>query len=113
MVANIKKALLEFLKISEDEKVQMLMGPIMMIAPAFLVQVNGSLDFHFDDFDEILEHPLAAPFLASFSQLAEGAIGDKNDHLKPLGELTLEEDHWRYEKYSTLRTIINTLWSIF
>ena len=47
MVANIKKALLEFLKITEDEKVQMLMGPIMMIAPAFLVQVNGSLDFHF------------------------------------------------------------------
>ena len=43
MVSNIKKALLEFLQINDDEKVQMLMGPVMMLAPAFLIQVQGNL----------------------------------------------------------------------
>ena len=112
MVSNIKKALLEFLQINDDEKVQMLMGPVMMLAPAFLVQVQGNLNFEFDDIDEVLEHPLAAPFLASFSQLAEGAIGDKNDHLKPIGELAIEKDHWMYARLSTGKLLINTFYDL-
>ena len=37
MVANVKKALLEFLKINDDQQVQSLMGPIMMLAPIFMI----------------------------------------------------------------------------
>ena len=54
----------------------------MMLAPAFLIQVNANLNIVFDDEDEVMNHPMAAPFLASGTQLLEGAIGDRADILK-------------------------------
>ena len=46
----------------------------MMGAPALLFSLNGNLRLDFDDFEEIEEHPMAAPLLATFSQLFEGVM---------------------------------------
>jgi len=102
MVANIKTALLEFLKISDDMKLQMLMGPVMMLAPAFLIQVNANVNIEFDDMDEVINHPMAGPFLASGTQLMEGAIGDRADILKKIEE----SEH-------PGKDIVNTLFDLF
>ena len=45
-----------------------------MGAPAMLFQLNGNVQLDFDDFEEIEEHPMAAPILATFEQLFEGAF---------------------------------------
>ena len=44
---------------------------MIKIIPAFLFSLNGHLRLDFDDFDEIQEHPIAAPVLTTFAQLFE------------------------------------------
>ena len=51
----------------------------MMVSPAFMVGVSGSLDVTYDDFDEIKEHPMAAPALVSFADLFEGMTGKSRE----------------------------------
>jgi len=33
-----------------------------MIAPLFMMQLQGAIDVQFQDFAELVDHPLAAPF---------------------------------------------------
>jgi len=51
----------------------------MMFAPAFLFGINANVDIEFDDFEEIAEHPMAAPAMATFEQLFEGLLEDAPD----------------------------------
>ena len=46
----------------------------MMGAPLLLFQLTGNMQLEFDDFEEIEEHPMAAPVLATFAQLFEGVL---------------------------------------
>jgi len=51
----------------------------MMAAPAFIFGINGSIGIDFDDFEDIAEHPMAAPAMATFEQLFEGLMEDAPD----------------------------------
>ena len=51
----------------------------MMIAPVFIFGITGKLNIEFDDFEEISEHPMAAPGMATFEQLFEGILEDAPD----------------------------------
>ena len=42
---------------------------LIMIVPAFVFGITGKVDIEFDDFEEISEHPMAAPAMATFSEL--------------------------------------------
>lgn len=44
----------------------------MMAAPIAMMQFTGSVNIEFDSFEEIEEHPMAAPAMATFEQLFEG-----------------------------------------
>lgn len=55
------------------------MGIVMMAAPVFMLQLSANVNIQFDDYESITSHPMAAPFLASFSQLFEGTFGDKEE----------------------------------
>ena len=46
-----------------------------------MVGVSGEIDIEFDDFDEIKEHPMAAPALVNFSDLWEGMNGNSKEEL--------------------------------
>ena len=48
----------------------------MIAAPAFLFGINANMDIAFDDFEEIAEHPMAGPAMATFEQLFEGLMED-------------------------------------
>jgi hypothetical protein len=39
---------------------------MMIAAPAFIFGINADMDIEFDDFEEIAEHPMAAPAMATF-----------------------------------------------
>ena len=52
---------------------------MMMAAPAFIFGINGSIGIDFDDFEDIAEHPMAAPAMATFEQLFEGLMEDAPD----------------------------------
>jgi hypothetical protein len=39
---------------------------LMMIVPAFVFGITGKLNIEFDDFEDIAEHPMAAPAMATF-----------------------------------------------
>jgi hypothetical protein len=43
---------------------------------AFIFGINGNMSIEFDDFEEIAEHPMAAPAMATFEQLFEGMLED-------------------------------------
>ena len=58
----------------------------MMIGPMFMLGLNGNVNFKFEDFDDLRENPVAAPFMASFADLFEGMIG------KPPGEFLEDAD---------------------
>lgn len=72
LIGNLKKVFLELSK-SENEEHQMMISQAMIAAPLTMLQLNANLNIQFDDFEEIEEHPMAAPFLANFGQLFEGA----------------------------------------
>jgi len=65
LVSNLKKAILELLK-SEVEAEQEVAQKLMIAAPAFLFGINANMDIAFDDFEEIAEHPMAGPAMATF-----------------------------------------------
>ena len=46
----------------------------MIAAPAFLLGIKANMDIEFDDFEEIEEHPMAGPAMATFEQLFEGFL---------------------------------------
>jgi len=39
---------------------------MMIAAPAFIFGINADMDIEFDDFEEIADHPMAAPAMATF-----------------------------------------------
>jgi hypothetical protein len=73
LIANMKKVFMELSK-SENESHQMMIQQAMIAAPLTMLQLNANLNIQFDDFEEIENHPMAAPFLASFDQLFEGVF---------------------------------------
>ena len=73
---------MELLK-SEDEGDQRVGQSLLVVAPLFLVQLNGNMALEFDDFDDIAEQPMAAPAMATFEQLFEGFMeGDPSSFLE-------------------------------
>ena len=66
----------------------------MMGAPALMFSLTGNVRLDFDDFEEIEEHPMAAPILATFSQLFEGVMevspGDYENKVFSLDKLDPE-----------------------
>lgn len=78
LISNLKKAISEMLK-SEDEGEQQLAQKLMLVAPAFIFGINANMNIEFDDFEEIAEHPMAAPAMATFDQLFEGMLEDAPD----------------------------------
>ena len=46
-----------------------------MMGPVFMLGLSGNVNFKFDDFDEVKDHPMAAPALVSFSDLFESMLG--------------------------------------
>ena len=67
-----------------------------MASPAFMVGVSGSLDVDFDDWDEIKDHPMAAPAMVNFADLFEGMVGASREDVLALmerkGELEAARD---------------------
>jgi len=61
----LKKAIAEMLK-SENEQEQQIAQMMMLAAPAFIFGISGNVGIEFDDFEEIAEHPMAAPAMATF-----------------------------------------------
>ena len=57
-----------------------------MMAPFFMMQLQANLEIEFEDIDEVLQHPMAGPFLKSGSTLIEGMIGDREQYLKKLND---------------------------
>ena len=78
LVSNLKKAIAEMLK-SDSEEEQEVGQQLMMIAPAFIFGINANMNIEFDDFEEVAEHPMAAPAMATFEQLFEGLLEDSPD----------------------------------
>jgi hypothetical protein len=78
LISNLKKAISEMLK-SEDEGEQQLAQQLMLAAPAFIFGINANMNIEFDDFEEIAEHPMAAPAMATFEQLFEGMMEEAPD----------------------------------
>ena len=73
LVSNLKKAISEMLKSDSEEEVE-LAQKMMLVAPAFIFGINANMNIEFDDFEEIAEHPMAAPAMATFEQLFEGML---------------------------------------
>ena len=48
----------------------------MLVAPAFIFGIDANMNIEFDDFEEIAEHPMATPAMATFEQLFEGMLED-------------------------------------
>ena len=78
LVSNLKKAISEMLK-SDIEEEQELGQMLMMGAPAFIFGINANVNIDFDDFEEVAEHPMAAPAMATFEQLFEGLMEEGPD----------------------------------
>lgn len=53
-----------------------------MMGPAFALTSNSSVDFTFDDFDEVREHPHSNSFLLSLEQIIQGAFGSSVSDLQ-------------------------------
>lgn len=78
LVSNLKKAIAEMLK-SDNSEEQEVGQKLMMIAPAFIFGINANMNIEFDDFEEVAEHPMAAPAMATFEQLFEGLFEETPD----------------------------------
>ena len=73
VVSNIKDAVLELLV--DDEEEQKWQGILLSIAPVLLLQITGSVDIKFEEFEELLAHPMAAMLQASLKDMYEGNKG--------------------------------------
>jgi len=72
IVSNLKKVFMELMRNEENQEK---LGKLLMVSPATMLTLNGSLDLEFDDIEEIEAHPMAGPLMATFDQLFEGGIG--------------------------------------
>jgi len=110
LVSNLKKAISELLK-SEDEEEQMIGQQIMLIAPAFLFGITGNVAVEFEDFEEIAEHPMAAPAMATFEQLFEGLLEDAPDSFleKKLDLSECEEPESLKANFSFVNEIVDLI----
>lgn len=70
----MKAAILEKLK---DDEAKQIGSILVMIGPLFLLSVNGNVNFKFEDFDDLRENPMMAPFMVTYSDLLEGMLGTK------------------------------------
>lgn len=121
VVANIKKVILKHLeKEGDGSPIDQMVAQAMMVAgPAFMIGTKGSLEFDFDDYDEIKDHPMAGPFLASAKDLMMGLIGeDVEEILSRRAEVDEEasgdKDRFRmYYKLKNSATLLNTIVDIF
>lgn len=77
LITNIKDTILHVLRGEDGEsddgsdKIQIL----KMIAPIFMMQLSGSVDVQFQDFAELVNHPLAAPLQTNLESLIQGMTG--------------------------------------
>jgi len=76
IVSNMKRVFMEMAKSEEHAE---MVGPAMFGAPVFMLALQGKVNINFTDFEEIESHPMAAPLMATFEQLFEGAIGRSAD----------------------------------
>jgi len=51
---------------SDNGEEQEIGQKLMLIAPAFIFGINANMNIEFDDFEEVAEHPMAAPAMATF-----------------------------------------------
>lgn len=51
------------------------------VSPLILLTLNANVDLAFEDLEELKALPVMEPFLANFSQIAEGALGSDLDTL--------------------------------
>ena len=86
LLSNLRKILLDKLGSSDDQWMpQDVQAGYMLSAFVMLIQVQASLQLKFEDFEEISAHPMAAPFLASFAQIA-GAMTQGRSVEEVLGD---------------------------
>lgn len=78
LIAQLKKIIFDLLK--DSEVMESDLAPLLGgISPLILLTLNGQVDLAFDDYDEIKGLPMLEPFMANFSQLFEGALGQDVD----------------------------------
>jgi hypothetical protein len=70
LVSNLNRVLVELTK-TEDEKIKGALMAVGMFSPALMLSINANVDLEFEDFDEILNHPMAQPMLVTFEQIFE------------------------------------------
>ena len=61
-----------------------------MASPLLLFTLNGNVDLDFDDFEDIEEHPMAAPALATFGDLFEGFMETSIEEIQN-GKISLDD----------------------
>ncbi len=64
---------------SQQHGEQQLAQKLLLGAASLFFGINANLKIVFDDFEEIAEHPMAAPAMATFDQLFEGMLEDAPD----------------------------------
>lgn len=96
---------------SADEEDKELMKIAMLGSPLFLLGFSGKLDIVFNEYEEILEHPMLSKFMLSFSQVFEKLFEQKPDALakKRLdrGQIKLDENSYDYESMKNLVALID------
>ena len=84
---------------------------MMMAAPAFIFGISGNVGIEFDDFEEIAEHPMAAPAMATFEQLFEGLMeGAPDSFLNKKMDLSACEEPAEVKKQMSL---VNDMIEVF
>lgn len=80
LIAQLKKIVFDLLK--DSEVVESDLAPFIAgVSPLILLTLNASVDVAFEDLEELKALPVMEPFLANFSQIAEGALGSDLDTL--------------------------------
>jgi hypothetical protein len=79
------------------------------LAPLLMLQANIKLDLSFDDYDEVNQMAMLEPFMANFSQLFEGMMGQDIDSILngdrieiPEGQELKAQLKWGIEFFHTL-----------
>ena len=86
IISNLTKVFLDF---SKEESGGSMKRNLMMLAPIATLALSGKMDLQFEDFDEVEEHPMAGPFLATFDQLFKKFT---REELSTLNDVKLEKD---------------------
>jgi hypothetical protein len=70
LISNFARVIREMSE-TEDENIKDFLQGLGMYTPALMLQIATNVDLDFDDFDEILNHPLAEQLLLTFEQAFE------------------------------------------